>query len=187
MILRVHNKLGTFDFDESYFKICKKINHLSFCSVFLHFLRCLRSCDKLPNYCKYCSRVRDNNFFDHGLFNDLIVDFPYCDNENRYLYMSDKIVDLDVFLERPSYLHYGQNHPLRHKKCRYFTLLSFAQDLFAYFTSILMRMYLNYATEHFSELISILNLADEKFVIEQISACAHELLRDFYDVNYNFF
>ena len=63
-------------------------------------------------------------------------------------------------------------------------VLSHAQDLFAYFSSILVRLYLNYAMEHFCELISTIKLSDEKFVIEKILI---ELLLDFFDTNYIFF
>ena len=60
-------------------------------------------------------------------------------------------------------------------------VLSHAQDLFAYFCSILVRLYLNYAMEHFSELISTIKLSDEKFVIEQILTFANGLLHELFN------
>ena len=89
-------------------------------------------------------------------------------------------------MNRPLYFGYP-SYPLKHKKCRYFTVLSHAQDLFAYFCSIFVRMYLNYAMEHFSELILTLKLSDEKYVIEEFLNSAHDLLYDFFDTDYLFF
>ena len=89
-------------------------------------------------------------------------------------------------MNRPAYFDYP-SYPLKHKNCRYFTVLSHAQDLFAYFCSIFVRMYLNYAMEHFLELILTLKLSDEKYVIKNILNSAHDLLYDFFDTNYLFF
>lgn len=50
-----------------------------------------------------------------------------------------------------------------------------------------MRMYLYYAMEHFSELILTLKLSDKKYVIENILNSAHDLLYDFFDINYLLF
>ena len=54
--------------------------------------------------------------------------------------------------------------------------LSHVRDVFAYFCSILVRFYLNYAMEQFSELISTIKLSDEKFVIEKILTFANEMI-----------
>ena len=62
---KIHYNIDFFDFEESYFKMCKKFRHLSLFSVCLHLLTCKRSCEKKINsYCRLCSRVRANNFFD---------------------------------------------------------------------------------------------------------------------------
>ena len=53
-----------------------------------------------------------------------------------------------------------------------------------------MRLHLNYAMEHFSELISTIKFVDEKFVIEQILNFASDLLfffLFFFDTNYLLF
>ena len=47
-----------FYFDENYFELLIEFRHMSLFSICLHFLRCVRSCDKKPNYCWLCSRVR---------------------------------------------------------------------------------------------------------------------------------
>ena len=183
---KIHDVIKNFDFEENYFKISTKFCNLSLFSVCLHFLTCIRSCEKKAGYCRYCSRVRDNNFFDLDKFQDLIVGHLYRNYKDDYLFLKNKLVDLDVFLDRPAYFDYP-NYPLKHKKCRYFTILSHAQDLFAYFCSIFVRLYLNYAMERFSDLMSTLKLSDEKFVIEQILNFARDLLHDFFDTNYMFF
>ena len=61
-----------FDYEE---KVCAllekfKINLFLF-SVFEHFLRCIRSCERVPNsptYCKVCSRVVDFHFNSRNSF-----------------------------------------------------------------------------------------------------------------------
>ena len=71
---KIHDNLNFFDFEESYFKMCKKFRHLSLLSVFLHLLTCKRSCEKNINiYCRLCSRVRDNNFLDMDKFQDIVI------------------------------------------------------------------------------------------------------------------
>ena len=100
-----------------------------------------------------------DNFFNVDKFQDFIVYLK--SHKDDYLFLDNKLIDLDVFLNRPAYFHYP-SYPLKHKHCRYFTVLSHAQDLFAYFYSIFVRMYLNYAMEHFLELILTLKLSDEK-------------------------
>ena len=70
---KIHDKFDFFDFEESYFKMCKKCRNISLFSVCLHVLTCKRSCEKIASYCRYCSRVRHNVFFDLDKFQDLIV------------------------------------------------------------------------------------------------------------------
>ena len=82
-----------FDFEQNYEKLLKKIRPMSLFSVCLHFLRCRRSCDRKANYCKICSRVRDNDFYDIDKFSDVaLLSFPsYLDIQ------SEERVDFDVF------------------------------------------------------------------------------------------
>ena len=169
---KIHEVIEVFDFEESYFKMSKKFRYLSLFSVCLHFLK------KIASYCRICSRVKDNNFFNLDKFQDLMA-YPKSHHKDDYLFL-DNNLNWPVYFDYPSY-------PLKHKNCRYFTVLSHAQDLFAYFCSIFVRMYLNHAMEHFSELILTLKLSDEKYVIEDILNSAHDLLYDFFDTNYLFF
>ena len=178
---KIHDKLDFFDFEESYFKMCKKFRNLSLFSVCLHVLTCKRSCEKIASYCRYCSRVRHNEFFDLDKFQDLIV-HPKPNSKDDYSFLNGKFIDLDVYLNRPAYFGYP-NQPYKYKCCCYMEVLSHAEDLLAYFRSIPLRMYLNYAMEHFSELILTIKLTDEKFVVEQILKCTSDLLYNFFDTN----
>ena len=151
LLNRVHNEIKVFDFEENYFKLIKKFRHLSLLSICLNFSTCQRSCEKKAGYCKKCSRVKGNCYFDLDKFQDIVAcrGSHYKDDYYDYLFLDGKLIDLDVFLNRPAYFDYP-NYPLGDKaKCCYFLVLSHAQDLFAYFCSILVSMYLNYAMEHF--------------------------------------
>ena len=82
-----------FDFEENYEKLLKRFCYMSLFSVCLHFLRCRRSCDRKANYCKICSRVRDNDFYDIDQFSNVtLLSFPsYLDVQ------IEERVDFDAF------------------------------------------------------------------------------------------
>ena len=61
LIQAIHDEI-IFDFEENYEQLIKRFRHMSLFSVCLHFLRCRRSCEKKADYCKFCSRVRENCF-----------------------------------------------------------------------------------------------------------------------------
>ena len=66
---------------------------MSLFSVCLHFLRCRRSCEKKPNYCKSCSRVCDNDYYDVDKFSDVhLTSFP----SNLDIFSTDR-ADFDLF------------------------------------------------------------------------------------------
>ena len=84
-----------------------------------------------------CSRVRENTFYDHNAFLRLKVSWM-----DDYLDISSsERVDLDVFLNRPAFFPYCFCESPR--SCTDHQVISFAQDLFAAFCSVLVRMYLN--------------------------------------------
>ena len=60
----------------------------------------------------------------------------YRDNS---LYLKNKLIDLDVFLERSAYFDYP-HFPLKNNKCVYFQQLNHAQYLFVWFTSMSIRL-----------------------------------------------
>ena len=154
---------------------------MSLFSVCLHFLRCRRSCDKKSGYCKMCSRVRENTFYDYNAFLSLKVsrkdDYLDIGNSER--------VDLNVFLNRPAYFPYCFCESTR--SCTDHKVIGFTQDLFVAFCSVLVRMYLNIAIDHFSEIMPDLSLADEKKVAKKIFSSASLLLYKFFVLNCLFF
>ena len=93
LLNRIHNEIEVFHFEKNYFKLIKKFRHLSLFSVCLHFLTCRRSCEKKAGYCKKCSRVRENCYFDLDKFQDIVVcrGSHYKDD---YLFLDGKLMDL---------------------------------------------------------------------------------------------
>ena len=67
---------------------------------------------------------------------------------------------LDIFLNRRAYFQYP-DYDLINGKCCHLEVFSFAQDMFAAFSAVFVRLYLNYTIDHFSDLRSQLSLADE--------------------------
>ena len=170
----------TFAFEGNYDKLIKKFCHMSLFPVCLHLLRCQRSCEKRCSYCKMCSRVRENTFYEYDAFLSLNVGSDGYVNISS----SERIV-LDVFLSKPPYFPYCFTESTG--KCSDFEVFSFARDLFACFCSVRVRMYLSITTEYFSDLISLLSLSDEKKIVRKIFPFAHLLLHTFFDLNYLFF
>ena len=132
-----------FDFEGNFDKLIKKFGYMSLFSVSLHFLRCRRSCEKLSGHCEMCSRVRENTFDEYNAFLSLKV----SSNTDDYLYISSsERIDLDVFFTKSAYFPYYFTESSG--KCSDFEVISFAQDLFAAFCSVLVRMHLNITEEN---------------------------------------
>ena len=123
LIQAIHDEI-IFDFEENYEQLIKRFRHMSLFSVCLHFLRCRRSCEKKAGYFKFCSRVRENCFYDLDKFSNLIVrsdvdDFlPICSAERLHL---------DIFLNRSAYFQYP-DYDLINGKCCGLEVFSFGQD-----------------------------------------------------------
>ena len=131
-----------------------------------------------------CSRVRDNDYFDVDKFSNVhLTSFPsYLD------ILSDERVDFDVFLCKRSssccsLCHYNSSD----EKCANFEVFNHARNLFAAFCGVLVRMYLNYTMEYFSEFISNISLKDESKIIRKIFKFAYDFLNKCFDVNHWFF
>ena len=107
------------------------------------------------------------------------------DTEYLHIISSDR-VDLDVFVNSRSYFEYS-DYDLINGKCCYLEYFSYAQDLFAAVSANLVRMYLNYTIEYFSELISQVSLSDKGKIIRKIFWFALDLLHKFFEINYLFF
>ena len=91
------NFLNYFDFDENYSGLLKEFWHLSLFSVFLHFLKCIKSCENMwniPVYCKLCSRVPDHTFVPCNCYGNLLIIF----GSSVLDLTTDRRIDLDVFL-----------------------------------------------------------------------------------------
>ena len=173
-----------FDFEQNYEKLFKNFLHMSLFLLCLHFLRCRRSCDRKANYCKICSRVRDNDFYDIDKFSNVtFVSYPsYLD------ILSKERVDFDIFLCKRTSACCSLCHPdSSDKKCANFEVFNFARDLFAVFCSVLVRMYFNYTLQYFPEFISNVSLSHEKKIINKIFKYAYDFLSKFFDVNHWFF
>ena len=177
----IHNIHEAFDFEENHDKLIENFRHMSLFSVCLHFLKCRRSCEKKSGYCKMCSRVRENTFYDYNAFLGLKVS-----HVDDYLGIrSSEKIDLDVFLNRPAYFPYCFAESFG--RCTDQQVFSFVQDLFAAFCSVFVRMYLSITTDLFSEIMSELSLVDEKKVVKKIFTGASLLLYKFFNLNYLFF
>lgn len=174
---KIHLKIETFDFEDRKISLYETLRHLSLFAVCLHFLTCYRSCDKTSEHCFYCSRVRAHNFANHSHFFDIVVSRINDTYNEGFLYLRNKVVVLDVFLERPAYFDYP-NFPLADEKCDYFQRFHHAQNLFVVFVGVLVRMYVNYLTEFFSKFE--LSIRDEEFVIKQIYCYASDLMHSFF-------
>ena len=135
-----------------YSKLLFEFRHLPLFSICLHFLRCVRSCDKQKGYCHVCSRVRENFFMECNVFQSLSLTshgtFLGLDNNNR--------IDLDVFLSKEVPYTFNNN------KCCNFQYFSYPQELFACFSSIILRMVLNCIGTFFSNLLLSVSLHDER-------------------------
>ena len=75
-IEHIHNKTYlderffdyNFDFGQNYFKLLKYFRHFSLFSICLHFLRCIRSCNKKSNCCRLNQRFYQIIFMSVMLF-----------------------------------------------------------------------------------------------------------------------
>ena len=136
----------TFDFEKTCHKFEVTFCHIPLSSVCFHLLTCLRSCDKVTNYCFYCSRVREHTYGDKSCCHDVVVANQVRSYKDDYMFLQDKIADFDVFIDKPMYMNY-QNFPLNNSKCDYYTELRHAQELFVPFINVLARLYINYGSE----------------------------------------
>ena len=86
-----------FDFE----KICPEVEvtlrHLSLFSVCFHFLTCLRSYDKVANYCFYYSRLRSHIYGDLIHFHDVVVATQDKVYKDHYICIKIKCVILMCF------------------------------------------------------------------------------------------
>ena len=77
------------------------------------------------------------------------------DTDYIHITSSDRVV-LDVIVNIHSYFEYP-DYELINGRCCQLDVFSYSRDLLAAFSAVLVRMYLNYTIEYFSELISQVN------------------------------
>ena len=71
LIYKIYEKLWDtypFDFEQYETLLIKKLRNMFLFSVSLHFLRCRKSCENKPAYCRFCSRVRENDYYEYNAF-----------------------------------------------------------------------------------------------------------------------
>ena len=134
--------------------------HLSLFSVIMHMLICVRSCEKItvsPTYCKLGSRVQDFTFNCKSSFQNIQVT-----SYGSILLGLDSsyICDLEVFVSNAD--DYFKFFNLKNAHCSYFALFSYPEELFAAFSSILMRIYMNLSLKFFSYLDLNIYIMNEK-------------------------
>ena len=148
-----------FDYEDRLLDLVEnfKIN-LSLFSVFMHFLRCIRSCERVhttPSYCKVCSRVVDFHFNSGTHFRNIHVT---SEGTTLLRLSSDTVCDLDVFVSKAD--DYFKFFKVKDDFCTYFALFSYPEEIFAAFSSILIRIYVNVCFKFFNDLD--LNIAHER-------------------------
>ena len=145
-----------FDFELYTIKLTKTIRHILLISLCLHFLRCFKSCDKLPKskFCFYCSHVKARNYEKPIYFLDIIVEER--DFEEQFCKTVSKCIDLDTLEELPITFDY----PKFNRKCDFHEEICTTRCLHKAFTSVLVRMCINYVLECLLDLDLILE--DEK-------------------------
>ena len=141
--------LELFDYEKL---LKKEFKQMSLVSICLHFLGCVRSCDKQKGYCQLCSRVCKIFFMECNAFPSLCLTsygtYLGLENHNR--------VDLDVFLSQEVPYTFNSD------KCCNFQYFNCLLELFACFSSLLIRMFLKCVLKCFNNLLLSLSLHDEK-------------------------
>ena len=147
------------NFEFYVFKLSRTMRHLSLFSVCLHFLRCFRSCDKM--------------------FMDIIIDERDFEESFRVMVQGYGLLDLDINETRVNYPKW----PFENEQCDYCEEFQKAIDLLLDFTSVLVRMYINFVRTCLMELDW--TLRDEKIVIETVDKSASDIMYDFFgETNY---
>ena len=121
------------DYEDRLYVLLKKFKiHLSLFSLCMHFLRCIRSCERVPNspsYCKVCSRVVDH-FKCKSSFRNIHVT---SDGSTLLGLISYQVWNLDVFVSNAD--DYFKFFKVKDNFCSYFALFSYPEEIFAAFLS----------------------------------------------------
>ena len=192
---RTYSTLASFDIKWFHlnFNYCKLFSNLKLIlnrnltlfSVLLHFLRCVRSCDtvkEFPSYCPLCSRVE--NFWQdfEGFFEDLKI----STDDKLVLGSKNCNIDLEVFMSKSN--DYFKFYRIKNEFCTYFQEFRYVDEMFTTFSSIFIRMYLNFSTLVFEQSFYNLRKADQ-YKIRHIIASEGIFLigRFWHETNVNYF
>ena len=122
-------------------------------------------------------RVRD--FQRPSYFLDIAINEH--DFEEQFCDMTTSLIELDISVERPVYFPDSIQKDMR---CDYYQEFHKEGELLVSFTSVLVRMYINYALSCLLELD--LTLRDERILMEEVYTLASDLMYDFFYTNYLF-
>ena len=118
-----------FDYEDRVCTLLEKFKtHLSLFLVCMHFLRCIRPCERVPNsptYCKVCLRVADFHFNCRSSFRNIHVT---SDGTTLLGLGSDQVCDLDVFVSNAD--DYFKFLKVQNDFCSYFALFSYPEEIF---------------------------------------------------------
>ena len=116
--------------------------NLSLFSIILHFIRCMRSCDNLqkyPSHCILCSRIEGQNWHPcESSFKPIQIE------KNDWTLLGfdrGSIIDLDKVVSKAD--DYFKYFKLKEPKCSFYQEFRYIDDIFAAFSSRLIRMYLS--------------------------------------------
>ena len=111
-------------------------------------------------YCFFSSRIRSRDFDKTHYFLDIVIDER--DFQEGFCDMVTSTIDLDICLETPVYL---SDYNIRfNSRCDYYQEVYIPGELLVCFTSMLVRMYINYFLRCLFELD--LTLRDEIILVE---------------------
>ena len=110
---------------------------------------------------------------------DIVIDER--DFEEEFRNMTTSCIELDITVENPPDL-FGSVR--KNKRCDYYQEIPKEGELFVCFTSVSVRMYVDYVLNCLLELD--LTLEDEKVLLEQVYAFASDLMYEFFNTNYLF-
>ena len=156
------------------------LRHLTLPSIILHFINCIRSCDKASSYCILCSRIEGEKWSSfQSTYEGLDLLKTHC-----VFFESSMIVDLDVFMSKAD--EYFKYFKVGSKKCFFYQEFRYVDDLFSVFCSHLIRMYLSLVPSSLTELCRF--KSDEYKLLDIIvNEGVFLLSRFWHEININIF
>ena len=126
-------------------------HHLNLPSILLHLLRCTRSCDTAPSFCRQCSRLGNDKFDDRrwSPFEDSFYNIKIMKSDCSF-FKEEMILDLDVFASKAN--DYFKYFSVASKKCYYYQEVRYSDDFLAIFCSHLVKIFLSVTTSSVIEL-----------------------------------